>query len=417
MGAENDHLDPGTEIGPVVDTPLGRLGMYACMEGVINEVTRGMALRGAQVLLNSLNSFALDEADLHIPVRAAENQVWVVAANKVGPLLPERASAGDGRQPRRAAGVAARRGREPDRRARRHRRRQGAAHRRGRRRRRHRPRRRRRQAPPRRHRRVRRPPPRALRPDRRRAARPPARPPAPPTCRSPWSAPRSPGRPRSSSPRPPPTARSSLVLPSSATPPPSPAAWPAPTRTPSPPSTTARTGVLVNAAGEQGRQPQLHTAGGADAAGDLRTALGRAGDRRRRRRDLPGDVPARRPRRRRRGRGAVHAREELGAEPRPARAGRREPAQRDRRQPAGSPAAIYAMSPDFTLWTKWEGPFTGRISSPVTTDGAGRHCRRARARRAGPGHEPQRLPPYRSRRRPPVAAARRPDRTSRGARG
>jgi predicted amidohydrolase len=71
-----------------MDTPLGRLGMYACMEGVINEVARGLVLRGAQVLLNSLNSFALDEADLHIPVRAAENKAWVVAANKVGPLLP-----------------------------------------------------------------------------------------------------------------------------------------------------------------------------------------------------------------------------------------------------------------------------------------------------------------------------------------
>ena len=35
--------------------------------------------------------------------------------------------------------------------------------------------------------------------------------------------------------------------------------------------------------------------------------------------------------------------------------------------PPESPAAIYAMTPDFTLWTKWEGPFTGRISSPVTT--------------------------------------------------
>lgn len=88
MGAENDFLEPGATVGPVVDTPLGRLGMYACMEGVINEVARGLALRGAQVLLNSLNSFALDEADLHIPVRAAENKVWVIAANKVGPLLP-----------------------------------------------------------------------------------------------------------------------------------------------------------------------------------------------------------------------------------------------------------------------------------------------------------------------------------------
>jgi predicted amidohydrolase len=88
MGAENDFLEPGGTVGPVLETPLGRIGMYACMEGVISEVARGLALRGAQVLLNSLNSFALDEADLHIPVRAAENKVWVVAANKVGPLLP-----------------------------------------------------------------------------------------------------------------------------------------------------------------------------------------------------------------------------------------------------------------------------------------------------------------------------------------
>ncbi|MFI6817516.1 carbon-nitrogen hydrolase family protein [Nonomuraea sp. NPDC050328] len=88
MGAENDHLSPGTEAGPVLDTPVGRLGLYACMEGVICEVTRGLALRGAQVLLNSLNSFAVDEASLHVPVRAAENKVWVVAANKVGPLIP-----------------------------------------------------------------------------------------------------------------------------------------------------------------------------------------------------------------------------------------------------------------------------------------------------------------------------------------
>ncbi|MFE3448971.1 carbon-nitrogen hydrolase family protein [Nonomuraea sp. NPDC059194] len=88
MGAENDHLSPGTAVGPIIATPVGRLGMYACMEGVICEVTRGLALRGAQVLLNSLNSFATDEAGLHIPVRAAENKVWVVAANKVGPLIP-----------------------------------------------------------------------------------------------------------------------------------------------------------------------------------------------------------------------------------------------------------------------------------------------------------------------------------------
>ncbi|MFD3759947.1 nitrilase-related carbon-nitrogen hydrolase [Streptomyces sp. NPDC058622] len=88
MGSENDHLDPATEAGPVLDTALGPVGLYSCMEGVVNEVCRGLALRGAHLLLNSLNSFALDEASLHIPVRAAENRVWVIAANKVGPLLP-----------------------------------------------------------------------------------------------------------------------------------------------------------------------------------------------------------------------------------------------------------------------------------------------------------------------------------------
>lgn len=88
MGAEGDHLDPGTAAGPVIATPHGRLGMYACMEGVTSDVPRDLAVRGAQVLLNSLNSFAVDEASLHVPVRAAENRVWAVAANKVGPLLP-----------------------------------------------------------------------------------------------------------------------------------------------------------------------------------------------------------------------------------------------------------------------------------------------------------------------------------------
>lgn len=89
MGNENNFLRPACEPAPVVETPIGRLGMYACMDGVIPEVARSLAVRGAQVLLNSLNSFALDEAALHIPVRAAENRVFVVAANKVGPLVPD----------------------------------------------------------------------------------------------------------------------------------------------------------------------------------------------------------------------------------------------------------------------------------------------------------------------------------------
>ncbi|MCB1702511.1 MAG: hydrolase [Halioglobus sp.] len=89
IGHENDFLARAVTEGPVVATAIGRLGLYACMDGVINETPRCLALNGAQLMLNSLNSFATDEASLHIPVRAAENKVFVIAANKVGPLVPE----------------------------------------------------------------------------------------------------------------------------------------------------------------------------------------------------------------------------------------------------------------------------------------------------------------------------------------
>jgi predicted amidohydrolase len=94
IGHENDFLEKAQTEGPVVETAIGRLGLYACMDGVINETPRCLALNGAQIMLNSLNSFASDEASLHIPVRAAENKVFVVAANKVGALVPEAMLAG-----------------------------------------------------------------------------------------------------------------------------------------------------------------------------------------------------------------------------------------------------------------------------------------------------------------------------------
>jgi deaminated glutathione amidase len=89
MGSERDHIDPAVDTVGVIETSVGRVGLYSCMDGVIYETPRMLAVGGAQLLLNSLNSFALDEASLHVPVRAAENKVWVVAANKVGPLIPE----------------------------------------------------------------------------------------------------------------------------------------------------------------------------------------------------------------------------------------------------------------------------------------------------------------------------------------
>ncbi len=88
MGNERAFLCSGAGPNPVAGTAFGPVGLYSCMDGVTFEVPRTLAVRGARLLINNLNSFARDEAALHIPVRAAENGVFVAAANKVGPLVP-----------------------------------------------------------------------------------------------------------------------------------------------------------------------------------------------------------------------------------------------------------------------------------------------------------------------------------------
>ncbi len=94
MGNENNFCSRAKTAGDVVKTPFGLVGMYACADGLLMETTRLLALRGARLLLNSLNSFAADEASLHIPVRAAENKVFVVASCKVDYLVPKEIIAG-----------------------------------------------------------------------------------------------------------------------------------------------------------------------------------------------------------------------------------------------------------------------------------------------------------------------------------
>jgi deaminated glutathione amidase len=89
MGNETVHCSRAEAAGDVVETEFGKVGMYCCADGLLMETTRLLALRGAKLLLNSLNSFAADEASLHIPVRAAENGVFVVASCKVDYLVPK----------------------------------------------------------------------------------------------------------------------------------------------------------------------------------------------------------------------------------------------------------------------------------------------------------------------------------------
>lgn len=86
FGPENNWITPGRTGFPVFETPLCTLGMYTCMDGLIPEPSRCLALSGAKVVINCLNSAGPDEPQLHIPVRARENGVWIIAANKVGAI-------------------------------------------------------------------------------------------------------------------------------------------------------------------------------------------------------------------------------------------------------------------------------------------------------------------------------------------
>lgn len=89
MGNENNFLCRAETAGDIAETEFGKIGLFCCADGLLMETSRLATLRGSQLLLNSLNSFAQDEGDLHIPVRAAENKVFQAAACKVDYLIPK----------------------------------------------------------------------------------------------------------------------------------------------------------------------------------------------------------------------------------------------------------------------------------------------------------------------------------------
>ena len=88
LAGDDAHFAPGKSQPPVIETPIGAIGLYGGWDGLVPEASRDLALRGAHILCNCLAGFGRDEAALHAPARAAENKVWVVSANRVGPLMP-----------------------------------------------------------------------------------------------------------------------------------------------------------------------------------------------------------------------------------------------------------------------------------------------------------------------------------------
>ena len=78
---------------PVFATDFGRIGMLVCADGRIPEIARSLVLNGAQIILDltawvsgarTQDGLSTIQREFLMPARAAENGVWVAAADKFG---------------------------------------------------------------------------------------------------------------------------------------------------------------------------------------------------------------------------------------------------------------------------------------------------------------------------------------------
>jgi predicted amidohydrolase len=78
-------VTPGDEL-VVHDTPLGRIGVEICYDLRFPEVTRTLALRGADIVAHPTNfpMAAKVQTEVITRARAAENRVFLLTANRVG---------------------------------------------------------------------------------------------------------------------------------------------------------------------------------------------------------------------------------------------------------------------------------------------------------------------------------------------
>jgi predicted amidohydrolase len=78
-------VQAGEEL-PVFDTPIGRIGIEICYDLRFPEVTRSLALAGAEIVCLPTNwpVAARANAELLAPARGYENLVYLLVANRVG---------------------------------------------------------------------------------------------------------------------------------------------------------------------------------------------------------------------------------------------------------------------------------------------------------------------------------------------
>lgn len=77
----------------VVETSIGRLGVFVCADGRVPEIVRRLTLEGAELLIDCTalptsdpdpDSWSNPQQDFILSARAAENGLWLAVANKVG---------------------------------------------------------------------------------------------------------------------------------------------------------------------------------------------------------------------------------------------------------------------------------------------------------------------------------------------
>jgi len=89
IGNENAFFTSSNTSHNVITTPFGKIGLLAGNDNTAFEVSRELALKEANVLCSAMNTYTLDQTNLHNPARACENNVFLLAANKVGSLVPQ----------------------------------------------------------------------------------------------------------------------------------------------------------------------------------------------------------------------------------------------------------------------------------------------------------------------------------------
>ena len=79
------YVRAGDEL-PVFDTAIGRIGLEICYDLRFPEVTRSLALAGAEIVCLPTNwpMAAAANAELLAPARAFENRIYLLVANRVG---------------------------------------------------------------------------------------------------------------------------------------------------------------------------------------------------------------------------------------------------------------------------------------------------------------------------------------------